>query len=130
MDKSFDEWNLVKKKINFQPKKVYYHPREVWWCSLGINIGSEQDGTGQNYDRPVLILKGFNRDSLLVIPMTGKRKIGKYYFYIGRISDRESSAIFSQIRLIDSKRLLRKMGMIDKATFAKIKTALVAALFE
>ncbi|MDK2948964.1 MAG: hypothetical protein PWQ56_129 [Patescibacteria group bacterium] len=44
MEKSFDEWNEDKKKLNKLNSKFFLHEREVWWCSLGVNIGYEADG--------------------------------------------------------------------------------------
>ena len=55
MEKDFDGWNSNKKQIHDHSAAPFYHKREIWWCSLGINVGFEQDGTGANYDRPVLI---------------------------------------------------------------------------
>jgi len=128
MKKDFNLWNNRKKEIHFKERPVFYHQREVWWCSLGINVGSEQDGTGKNFDRPVLIIKGFNSNSFLGIALTGKKKEGKYYIYLGKIEGRDSTAILSQIRLIDSKRLIRKIKTIEEPLFIKLKTALQAVL--
>jgi len=61
--KNFDTWNNHKKLINKQRAAPFYKEREVWWCALGVNVGFEQDGTGKNFDRPVLVLKGFNRET-------------------------------------------------------------------
>ena len=41
---------------------------------MGVNIGFEQDGTGSNFDRPVLILKGFNKESFFGVALTGKKE--------------------------------------------------------
>lgn len=125
----FDNWNIEKQNAHFDKQRPFYHEREIWWCSLGINIGSEQDGTGKNYDRPVIIIKGFNRDVFLAAALTGKRRDGKYYFYLGKIEGRDATAVLSQIRLVDAKRLVRKITTIDKELFAKLKSALQAVIF-
>ena len=44
-DKNFDTWNIKKKHVNRGESRLYTE-REIWWCSLGVNIGSEQDGSG------------------------------------------------------------------------------------
>lgn len=128
MKKDYDSWNNLKKKINAADPEIFYHKREIWWCSLGNNIGSEQDGTGINFDRPVLVVRGFNKKSLLILPLSTKIKTNRYYFLIGKIHDREASVVLSQIRLIDSNRLIRKIGTLDKSKFDKLKTALIAVL--
>ena len=57
--KDFDKWNETKKLVHKDGTDKFYHTREIWWCALGINVGFEQDGSGEEYRRPVLILKGF-----------------------------------------------------------------------
>ncbi len=128
MIKDFDRWNNKKKGLHELSSSPFYHEREVWWCSLGVNVGSEQDGTGQNFDRPVIVIKGFNKNILLAIALTGKKKKGKYYFPLGEIEGREASAVLSQIRLIDSKRLVRKSSTLNKPTFEELKKALSRVL--
>jgi len=44
--KNFDFWNEVKKGLNSQGTTKFYRKGEIWGCSLGINIGFEQDGRG------------------------------------------------------------------------------------
>jgi len=127
--KDFDNWNIKKKKINDRPTAPFYHEREVWWCSLGINVGFEQDGTGENYDRPVLIIRGFNTQVFFGLALTGRKREGKFHVYLGKIEDQDASVILSQVRLIDSKRLVHKMGTIDEALFEKVCEALKDTLF-
>ncbi len=74
MKKDFDTWNIQKKEIHESGEGRFYRAREVWWCSLGINIGFEQDGTGKTSDRPVLILKPFSRHVCLIVPLTSSKK--------------------------------------------------------
>ena len=128
MKKDFDSWNEKKKEINTNPKH-FYHEREIWFCSLGVNVGFEQDGTGLNFDRPILVIKGFSPDIFIGLPLTGKKRKGKYYFSLGTIEGREASVILSQIRLIDTKRLVRKVCKIDKETFNSVKIALRKLIF-
>ena len=56
MKKDFDKWNERKKALNDR-ERILFNPREIWWCSFGVNIGSEQDGSGDNFERPVIIIK-------------------------------------------------------------------------
>jgi len=53
----FLNWSLKKEKLHNRDKKIYFHEREIWWCSLGLNIGYEEDGKNDNYTRPILVLK-------------------------------------------------------------------------
>ncbi len=130
MKKDFDGWNRTKKQIQGNNKNIFYHEREIWWCSLGVNIGYEQDGTGSNYDRPMLIIKGFNSQIFFAVALTGRKKMGKYYFHIGKIQGREASVLLSQVKVVDTKRLTRKICTIDATVFVQIKRALNRTLFD
>ena len=123
MQKDFDEWNSRKKEID-EENSNFYHEREVRWCSLGVNIGFEQDGTSEKYHRPVLIIKGFSRQVCLVVPLTTSKKKNKYHMSIGMVEDTEAFAILSQIRLIDTKRLHDRLAILDKEMFQNIRKAI------
>ena len=129
MHKDFDQWSITKKAIDQKSAVLFCHEREIWWCSLGVNVGFEQDGTGKNFDRPILVFRGFNERVFLGVALTGKKKQGKFYFYLGRVENRDASAVLSQIRLIDSKRLVRKMSTLDENTFKRFEDALRTLLF-
>lgn len=116
MKKDFDGWNKRKKQLHNQTPAFFYYEREIWWCSLGVNIGNEQDGVNELFERPVLILKKFNSQILWIIPLTTSDKSSYFYFK----SKDFSSVILSQIRLISSRRLLRKIGTINYEDFREI----------
>jgi mRNA interferase MazF len=119
MKKDFDNWNTKKKEINkaLKPCDFYFHEREKWWCSLGINIGYEQDGKNENFERPVLVLRKFNRDIALITPLTSVAKENQYHH---KLNTGDSFVILSQIRLISAKRLLRKIEVIGENEFKEI----------
>ena len=96
---------------------------------MGVNVGFEQDGTGKNFDRPVVVMRGFNEHVFWCVALTGKKKEGKFYFYLGNIGGKEASAVLSQVRLIDSKRLVRKVTMLDEDIFKNLQEALKKTLF-
>lgn len=118
----FDTWNTQKKILDTDTNKLY-HARDIWWCSLGLNIGFEQDGTGKGFQRPVLILKGFSKQVCLAIPLTTSQKKNKYHMRLGIVDDKESFAIISQLRLIDTRRLINKIGVLDREVFETIRKA-------
>ena len=55
------------------------------------------------------------------VPLTKTKKEGKYYFKFELDSNEESIAIISQLRLIDAKRLLYKIGDISEKDFSDLK---------
>lgn len=121
--KDFDSWNKNKKRIHSENENKFYHEREIWWCALGTNIGFEQDGTGKAGERPVLVLKGFSKHVCLVIPLTTSEKKNPYHVTLGEIAGRKAFAIVSQLRLVDTKRLINKIAVIDRKLFETTRKA-------
>ena len=117
MKKDFDKWNILKKKVDAGFVDFYVQTREIWWCSIGLNVGSEQNGHGENFERPVLIVKKYNSHSFLCLPLTTKEKIGSYFY---RISITSSFVILSQARALDKKRLTRLVGRVPRQEFHDI----------
>jgi mRNA interferase MazF len=117
----FDHWNEQKQRAHFDRQRPFFHEQEVWFCALGANIGFEQDGRGEGFLRPVLILKKFNNEILWALPMTKNMKQGVYYVAISFRENEYSTLILSQIRLVDAKRLVYRAGAIKQKDFEKIK---------
>ena len=101
-------------------RKIYFRERQIWWCSFGLNIGFEQDGKNNRFERPALILKKFNPYVLWILPMTSIAKSGKYYYQFEH-NNRKYSIILSQLRLISSKRLLRKIRTFPGDEFKRVR---------
>lgn len=123
MKKDFDKWNEIKKDIHYKNERRFYHPREICWCSLGVNVGFEQDGDGKEYQRPVLIFKGFSRNTCLIFPLTTSVKKHKMRIPVGMVDGKEASVIISQPKLIDTKRLVERIDFLDKEIFENIRKA-------
>ncbi len=123
MEKDFDKWNRLKKKIHSRTDVPFFHEREIWWCSLGVNIGFEQDGSGKEYYRPILVLKGMSKQTCFIIPLTASSKSHPLRPSIGIIEGKEARVLLSQVRLIDSKRLIRKIGYLNEKIFERIRKA-------
>ncbi|MCR4328204.1 MAG: type II toxin-antitoxin system PemK/MazF family toxin [Patescibacteria group bacterium] len=126
--KDFDGWNEKKKEIHHARVGKLYHEREVWWCSLGANVGFEEDGTGMEFERPVLILKGLGPHTCLVVPLTTSSKKHKMRVPAGIVEGQSASALISQVRVVDTKRFTNKVGFLEKDVFERIQKA-VKGLF-
>ncbi len=122
-EKDFDKWNEQKKNIHFNSKNKFYKSREIWWCNLGINVGFEQNGESGNNERPVLIVKGLSKHTCFVIPLTTSTKKHFMRIYLGEIDEKESSAIISQAKVIDTKRLINRISILNKNKFREIRKA-------
>lgn len=122
--KDFDIWNNHKKLIeSTDHTQIVFSEREVWWAALGNNIGDEEDGKNELFERPVLILRKFSVHTCLILPLTSQGKDSLPFYY--KLPSQEMSyVILSQIRLISSKRLLRKMYRVGRGEFSKIQNSL------
>ena len=128
MKKPFPEWNTEKQSLEYSTRNIpRVHEREIWWCSVGINIGDEQDGKHEKFERPILILKKFNASIVWAIPMTSKYKAGDYYQSIS-YGGETSTLILSQMRLISTKRLRRFIGKVSTGQFTMIRSKIKALL--
>jgi len=119
MDQDFNNWNIKKQELS-KVERVYFHKGDIWFASIGKNIGDEEDGKNSNFERPILIVRKFNNNIFLGVPLTSnEEKEGKYYHKL--ISFMGSTAILSQVRLFDAKRLLRKIGKLNSKELKEIK---------
>ena len=124
-EKDFDSWNKEKKRLQKNNPQIFFHEREVWWCELGLNIGFEEDGKRSQFSRPVVILKTYNNNAALVVPLTSSEKKGIYYFDLGQVNGRRAKAILSQLRFVDKRRMINKVDTIKKSIFEKLRAAII-----
>ena len=131
MHKDFDQWNTVKKVVNSQivSDTFYYYAREVWWCSIGVNVDVETDGKHGNFERPVLVIRKFNKQMFWGVPLTTRPHTGPFYHKVIH-EDGVAWAMLSQLKTFSSKRMLRKVGMITEGDFARIQKKLLSLTIE
>ncbi|MDP3962257.1 MAG: type II toxin-antitoxin system PemK/MazF family toxin [bacterium] len=129
--KDFDKWNSLKKKIDLREvdESIFFHERDVWWCSIGVNIGVESNGKNDFFERPVLILKVFNKDMIWCLSITSTIKASPFYYLIN-FETGPRSVMITQIRTVSSKRFLRKVDSVSDEDFVAIKYAVSAILLE
>ncbi len=113
MDKDYSGWQGLKPTLNLNHNLPTFQERQVWWCSIGVNIGHEKDGKNRLYNRPVLVLKKFSKYTLLGIPLTRQLKDNPYYHGF-EFKGIWQSAMLSQIRIWDSRRLTHVIGKLPK----------------
>jgi len=122
--REFVTWTKLKAKLHLsKADELYFKNREVWWASVGLNIGFEVKGKGENFARPVIILKALSPHTCLIIPLTKSDK-RKNLFPMGKITedqDYKSFALLEQVRLIDKKRLEEKVGTVSEEIFTDLK---------
>lgn len=90
-----------------------------------MNVGYEQDGKGDDFLRPIVIVKKFGKDTFWGVPLTTKLKNERpYFFSFTFVEGTTSIAVLSQIRLIDARRLSYILGRINDEDFMKLKEKL------
>src|SRR3989338_1269123 len=122
MKKNFDKWNKSKKGLENVPITKYVHPKEVWWCALGLNLGAEIDGKNENFERPVIVMKVYNKETMVILPITTKQKDDEFHHKIQTI-EKTVWIKLTQMRVISNKRLLRRVDLLDEASFKILKDA-------
>jgi len=123
LDKRYDDWNKVKKNIAKSEEKVFFKERDIFWISIGENVGFEQNGKGGVFSRPVLIVRKFSKSIFFGVPLSTKIKEGSFFFEFD-LNNNKSNALLVQGRIFDAKRLENKIGMINKNDFLSLKEKL------
>ncbi|HEY1835541.1 MAG TPA: hypothetical protein VGG13_01845 [Candidatus Saccharimonadales bacterium] len=129
MSKPFDEWNTVKKRLEARGQAPFFKEREVWFAAVGVNVGHEEDGKNDNYERPVLILKKFNRNLFFGVAFSSIFKPENDFYHTVLVKGKASSVILSQAKAYSAKRLWRRMDILDKAEFEVVKLLAARTLF-
>lgn len=122
----FVDWTKKKIRHHFAEttKEIYFHEGQIWWATMGKNVGFEMDGKHELFHRPVLILKKYNKDICFVIPLTSQIKCPLPWYQIPLEFDVKPSVVnISQGRTISVKRLLRKENVATVKDFQKITKA-------
>lgn len=71
--KNFLEWIGFKEKLHFSNQKIpHVSEGQIWWTSIGENIGFEMNGKSRLFTRPVIIFKKLSNMFYFVIPLTTK----------------------------------------------------------
>jgi mRNA interferase MazF len=125
MLKNFTEWIRLKESLHVATHKPpLFKEGEIWWCSVGENIGVEVNGKSKDFTRPVLVFKKLSRDGFLCIPMSTQQKQGSWYVAVTQ-QGKTVTMLLSQLRVMSSNRLHAKMGELDDADCAQVATAFV-----
>ena len=109
---AFSKWTKEKANLRYNgqlPKFPIYN-NFIYWCNLGINIGSEQ-----NKLRPVLILKtSKNSPICTILPLTTKRLEDDFWFHID-LEEIDSTVLVEQLKVVSKIRITypyRKKGKL------------------
>jgi mRNA interferase MazF len=119
MNELCDAWNEIKKRIIAKSRVIFCKPRQIWWCSIGMNIGTEIYGKNHLFERPVLILKMYGHATAFVAPLTTKNHDNRYSVRT-EYQKRIYYVVLSQVRTISTKRFSRKIRRLSCDEFETI----------
>lgn len=88
---------------------------------FGENVGFEMNGKNEYFHRPVIILHKFNKRLFFAIPTSSKIKENNPFYIQFEYKNKVYSALISQMRVLDSKRLHYRKGIISSKDFDSIK---------
>lgn len=123
----YDDWNQKKKELASTERPIFFKEGEIWWCSLGLNLGNESFGKGNEFRRPVLVLKKLTSDSCIILPITSIARLGSWFEGIS-VSGEMRWVMLHQIRMVHTKRFQRRLATLDIPDFSRVKEKLEALL--
>ena len=122
---NFDSWNELKEKVDKETDEAepISKKRRSVDGALGKNIGFEQNGSGDNFSRPVLIIKKFNNHMFWSIPLSTKQKKFDFYYNFTDTNNNRVSVILAT-KTGEYKRLKRKLYELSDEKLKEIKDKL------
>jgi mRNA interferase MazF len=119
--KRFLEWIGLKKALhNRSHRPPFVSERDLWWVSIGENIGSEMNGKSDRFTRPALVLKKLAHGFYLIAPTTTQEHTGSWYVRVS-LAGLDEYVCLNQIRVVDYRRLYSKLGQLDTDDFDRVK---------
>lgn len=119
-NKQFERWAEVARMLDAGEKSFNFHNGEIYWCSVGVNIGAEECGKGFMYCRPVLIFHKINNRLFRGILFTTTPQENDKYTEIVKIDGEISYALITQINTYSVKRLGSKMCDLPEEIYRNI----------
>jgi pseudaminic acid cytidylyltransferase len=117
----YDEWNNLKKELSKKENIINFYQGNIYFMSIGQNVGHESYGKDKLFLRPVLVYKKLTKTTFLGIPLTSKDKNGSYFFKFSYKKDKISIAMLHQMRVFDIRRTEYLSGKINKNTYKNLE---------
>ena len=121
--RNYKDWMPVKEDIQRKGVLRKFKEWEIWWCSIGENVGVEINGKGDKFTRPVSVYHKFSKYGFMGIPSTTKNHIAVApdWYVNFKFKGNDEYAALHQLERVSVFRLCRKMGELDDVDIAKIK---------
>lgn len=118
--KAFDKWAKVAREIETRGRRDSIKVGAVYWCSLGVNVGSIVDGKGENFTRPALVISASEGGQALIIPVTSHYKAGPNTQQV-IICGKYEWLLFAQARPVDLRCLGDFIDELDHIALLQVK---------
>lgn len=107
-----------------QPQKKSYRSQEIWWCSV-------PSATDAAAERPVLVFRSLGTDTFWGLPLTSRASTKEApVYFLASLRGTNRTATLSQMRMLRSDQLIRKLGKISDRQFANVNVAVMEFLAE
>lgn len=122
--KNFDSWNEYQKQLetkqsplfDTKTKKFLFHQREIWYASVGVNIGTEICGKNEHFERPVLVIRKSGRHFVGLL-LTSEKPNNPAFYYDISYQNKDKFIVESYILLnplsLDILQLRRKIKILS-----------------
>ena len=70
----------LKKNLDKKEEIIQFYQGNVYFMSIGRNVGYESLGKNDLFLRPILVYKKLSKTTFLGISLTSKEKEGTYYY--------------------------------------------------
>ena len=126
MEKKFDEWNELKKKLD-KRTNLNFSPRlwEIWYVNIWVNIWNESLWKWDTFKRAVLITKILWNMFLGFFMTTKWKDNNSFYLRISnKYFNKKSYIIKSQLKSLDKRRFIKKIWKLSNKDLFEIKKEL------
>lgn len=121
MEDQLLQWFDVKQRLRETPREPpLVSEGDIWWASIGENVGSEIHGKSRAFSRPVVIYRKLGRSFFMVAPTTTTPKNGTWYIPIHSLGT-DMRVCLHQMRTMDYRRLSTKMGCVTESEANQIR---------
>ena len=97
----------------------FFREREVWWYAAGENLGSEINGKGLKFSRPILIIRKYGKTTFFGVPLSTQRLSGFWYHDV-TVKGITRCALLSQASSYSALRLYKKIDRVSETEFTRI----------
>jgi hypothetical protein len=101
-----------------------FNERDIWWCSIGINVGYEINGKNDPMERCVLVIKKYSNTMFFGLPLTTKQKNYDSRFPTV-VNGVNADIILDQGRTFSANRLNRRERVIGYKEFDNVRRSLL-----